>query len=263
VKRSSSLPMKASPLSVTTSTTATNFFLGKFKERQNSTSSAHGIHTDAPKTLDEARKLVGTPPPEEEGSLSGASSIHSPEIPEKDKGLKPEDKVLNIVGGRKASINRDRSADSNRSGGSSSKKVAFASENSKEKDKTVSALGMTPPTAVSNPLESMRNFGKNLDLNPMSRIAGMGSFRGFGRSTPTTPTTQKDTIPGDGGVSELTTAFPDLTESLPPKEVAKVAPPIKKFMDLQNPGDLKISEVMELLRDYRRLAGALKDRGIV
>jgi len=32
-------------------------------------------------------------------------------------------------------------------------------------------------------------------------------------------------------------------------------------MELQNPGDLKISEVMELLRDYRRLAGALKDLG--
>jgi hypothetical protein len=34
-------------------------------------------------------------------------------------------------------------------------------------------------------------------------------------------------------------------------------------MELENPGDLKISEVMELLRDYRRLAGALKDIGAV
>ena len=29
-------------------------------------------------------------------------------------------------------------------------------------------------------------------------------------------------------------------------------------MDIENPGDLKISEVLELLRDYRRLAGVLK-----
>lgn len=29
-------------------------------------------------------------------------------------------------------------------------------------------------------------------------------------------------------------------------------------MDIQNPGDLKIGEVLELLRDYRRLAEALK-----
>jgi len=32
-------------------------------------------------------------------------------------------------------------------------------------------------------------------------------------------------------------------------------------MDLQNPADLRIGEVLELLRDYRRLAGALKDVG--
>jgi hypothetical protein len=50
---------------------------------------------------------------------------------------------------------------------------------------------------------------------------------------------------------------------LPPKEQIKVAPPIKRFMEVSNPGDLKISEVLELLRDYRRLAGALKDLGAV
>ncbi len=61
----------------------------------------------------------------------------------------------------------------------------------------------------------------------------------------------------------LLQTFPDLAPSLPPKEIPKIAPPIKKFMDLQNPGDLKISEVLELLRDYRRLAGALKDIGAV
>lgn len=32
-------------------------------------------------------------------------------------------------------------------------------------------------------------------------------------------------------------------------------------MEMQNPGDLKLSEVLELLRDYRRLANALKDTG--
>jgi hypothetical protein len=31
-------------------------------------------------------------------------------------------------------------------------------------------------------------------------------------------------------------------------------------MELQNPGDLKLGEVLDLLRDYRRLATALKDR---
>lgn len=32
-------------------------------------------------------------------------------------------------------------------------------------------------------------------------------------------------------------------------------------MELQTPGDLKLGEVLDLLRDYRRLAGALKDMG--
>jgi hypothetical protein len=32
-------------------------------------------------------------------------------------------------------------------------------------------------------------------------------------------------------------------------------------MELQNPGDLKLNEVLELLRDYRRLAGSLQKMG--
>jgi len=49
----------------------------------------------------------------------------------------------------------------------------------------------------------------------------------------------------------------------PKKEEAplKIAPPNKRFMELQNPGDLKINEVLDLLRDYRRLAGSLQKLG--
>lgn len=54
-------------------------------------------------------------------------------------------------------------------------------------------------------------------------------------------------------------AFPDLATALPPKETPKIPPPNKRFMELQSPGDLKLGEVLELLRDYRRLANALKD----
>jgi hypothetical protein len=32
-------------------------------------------------------------------------------------------------------------------------------------------------------------------------------------------------------------------------------------MEIQSPGELKLGEVRELLKDYRRLAGALKDIG--
>lgn len=56
-------------------------------------------------------------------------------------------------------------------------------------------------------------------------------------------------------------AFPEIAAALPPKEPPKINPPIKKFMEMQNPADLRIGEVLELLRDYRRLAGALKESG--
>jgi hypothetical protein len=32
-------------------------------------------------------------------------------------------------------------------------------------------------------------------------------------------------------------------------------------MELQSPADLRLGDVLELLKDYRRLAGALKDMG--
>ena len=56
-------------------------------------------------------------------------------------------------------------------------------------------------------------------------------------------------------------AFPELAAELPPREVPRIAPPVKRFMELKNPGELRINEVLELLRDYRRLAGALKEAG--
>lgn len=58
-------------------------------------------------------------------------------------------------------------------------------------------------------------------------------------------------------------AFPDLAPALPPKEIPKIAPPNERFMKMQNPGDLRLNEVMELLRDYRRLGNALKEMGAV
>jgi hypothetical protein len=56
-------------------------------------------------------------------------------------------------------------------------------------------------------------------------------------------------------------AFPEIAPALPPKEVPKIAPPIKRFMDLPSPGDMKLAEVVELLKDYRRLANHLKELG--
>lgn len=179
------------------------FLLGKLRERQEESTSEK---TDliVPKTLDDARKLVSsTPPPDDDDSVSGASSLHSPENPERkraDSGAKPDDKVLSMIGGRKMA--RDGSVDSSRSA-SSSKKVSFTPERA---EKAPSPLHKPPPspTAPTNPaiVESMRNLGNS--LNPMTRIAGMGMMRGFGRAAPAPPPATTKPIP-DLGVAELST----------------------------------------------------------
>lgn len=40
-------------------------------------------------------------------------------------------------------------------------------------------------------------------------------------------------------------------------------PPAARFLEVEDPGDLKISEVAELLKDYRRLVEELRVRGAV
>lgn len=250
------------------------FLLGKLKEREGDPRSPEML---VPKTLDDARKIVSTPPPDDDGSVSGASSLHSPDSNDKKHAdpspMKPEDRVLSLIGGK---MTRDRSADSVRSGSSSTKKL--------EVDKTPSPA----PRSGGEPaiVESMRNLGNS--LNPMNKFASM-AFPTFGGGTARRVTvTAPAKAVADGGVTELTTvclcssslhsvpifpatlnglfsneqqAFPDIAPLLPPKETAKIAPPNKRFMELQNPGELKINEVLELLRDYRRLAGALKEVG--
>ncbi|KAI2642614.1 hypothetical protein GGS21DRAFT_537090 [Xylaria nigripes] len=219
------------------------FLLGKLRDN-----SADGRAVVVPRTLDDARKLVGTPFPEDEDGLAQISEDTEP------PSTTREGRVFSFVVGK--GTLRDRSTDSIRSGKSngSSKK---ATDENKEK---ASTFGQTTPTPSSNPalVESMRNLGSS--LNPISRLSSMGMMRGFGRTATTpTPPNPKDSAGKlvDGG--DLVTAFPDIAVSLPPKDVTRIDPPNKRFMELQNPSDLRLGEVTELLRDYRRLASALKD----
>ncbi|KAF7550202.1 hypothetical protein G7046_g8091 [Stylonectria norvegica] len=218
--------------------------LGKMREHQEGPRAS----IEVPRTLDDARKLVSTPPPEDDEYAHGIRSLLGPEDGEHLKRpAQGEDRVLNLITGR-----RDHSADSNRSA-SSSKRVLFATDDNK---------GAVPtPSPGQNPavLEQMRNLGNS--FNPMARLPSISMIRGFGRNTSTPPPpAAKDVVKvADGG--DLATAFPDIAPALPPKEVPKISPPNKRFMELQSPGDLRLGEVLDLLRDYRRLAGALKEMG--
>jgi hypothetical protein len=160
------------------------FLLGKLIDQKDALTNPGG-EVLVPKTLDDARKMLGTPPPEDDTSVvSGASSLHGQD--EERKSAKDE-KVLHLIGGRK--VSRDHSADSSRSA-SSSKKVLFAAgEEAKDKEK---ASGTSTPSssaaAPNNPalIDSMRNLGNQ--LNPMSRLSG---FRGFSR-TASSPAPSKE-----------------------------------------------------------------------
>ncbi|KAI0128562.1 hypothetical protein BJ170DRAFT_622113 [Xylariales sp. AK1849] len=234
------------------------FLLGKLRD-----TSASGRELVVPRTLDDARKLIGTPPLDDDASVDGPASVQG--VENERPTANREDKVLSLVGGRKVSNPRDRSVDSSRSvrsarSASSSKRVVFATEENK---------GIAPPPAgptsssPSNPaiVDQMRNLTNS--FNPMNRFSGMNVMRGFGRTqtTPVPTSSAKDPVTSkavDGG--DLATAFPDIAAALPPKDIPQIRPANKRLMELQNPADLKLGEVLELLRDYRRLASALKER---
>lgn len=166
------------------------FLLGKLRD-----TSAEGKELIVPRTLDDARKLIGTPPPDDDASVDGSSSIQDAD--ENDSpAVGREDKIISLVGGRK--VSRDRSVDSTRSArsASSSKKVVFASEENKEK--AAAGSPSTASAASSNPalVDQMRNLGSS--LNPINRFSGISMMRGFTRtpSTSTPPPPPKDAVGG-------------------------------------------------------------------
>lgn len=181
------------------------FLMGKLREPANA-----DAEVVVPKTLEDARKLIGTPPPEDDASVTSSQN------PDENTRPNPrDDRVLNLISGLRpgSSIVRDHSADSSRSAGSSTKRLSglFGGDDNGAKEKIApltqaaataqaqaqaqvqAAGGATPTGAGANPalIESMRNIGNS--LNPMSKFAGgmgmgIGSFRPFGR-TPSQPVT--------------------------------------------------------------------------
>lgn len=251
------------------------FLFGRLKEQH-----VIGEGADAngsvllPKTLDDARKLVDPRAAEDDqgdqGDISGASSIAEKSDDYADSGLTFDEKLLGVFAGFKQHP-RERSVDSLQSSGSGGKKVAFANDNDKTKLKSESTGQISsspsapeqPASAPNSAVESMRNLGNS--LNPLNRFAGMSVMRGFGRnSSGTTPTLATATTSMDRPPAEMTPvsnqSVMQSPETLIKNELlapSKAAPPIKRFMDMTDAGELKVCEVTELLKDYQRLAAAL------
>ncbi|KAG8529992.1 uncharacterized protein KY384_005474 [Bacidia gigantensis] len=182
-----------------------------------------------PKTLDDARKLVEPKSADEENTSEANSFAERPGLGLESR-FKSEDNLLNAIAGRKQPL-RDRSADSN--------------PNSK-------LLQIESASASSAAVESMRNLGNS--LNPLKGFGGISVMQRFGRSPSSgTPTPIMDR-------PMIDTQRPNSHGGVPASEI-KSLPPVQRFMDAPDAKDLRMSDIPELLQDYKRLAEALRTMG--
>ncbi len=243
----------------TTLETSFKFLFGRLSESPTTNGTTE---IPVPKTLEDVRKLVSTPPPApDDDTLTAVESVpdqadgavdSTPALP------RPEPKFTDLFAGR-----RDRSVDSTRSGGSG-KRVAFAEGKSPTPAASSSpAPATTPspspavPASSGNALQSLGNT-----LNPLKSFGGLGGFPRFGRSVTSTP-------PAVAAVAEKSKQLGHGEKAAPAEvketaavaaleELRKTGPPVKKFLEMRDAREMRIGDVEELLKDYQRLAGALR-----
>jgi hypothetical protein len=168
---------------------------------------------------------------------------------------------------------RERSVDSTRSVGSSSgRRVVFTPTTVDEKSQPTPAATKTEPPAPSNTsaVDSLRNMGNS--LNPLNRFAGINVLPRFGRavsssSTPVLPSPiseQPKQLPSPDALSRTGTGEVPQVDEKGAKAIAaieqlkKTPPPVKRFLEAKDAQELKLKEVEELLREYQRLAAAMR-----
>ncbi|KAK6332221.1 hypothetical protein TWF718_002744 [Orbilia javanica] len=205
------------------------FLFGKLSDKR----------TDPPKTLEDVRKLVGTPPQEQEPL--GGSAVYGPLYSEAPK-------IADPYGGDLTSMKQVRANES-------SKITKETTRIPLEREVAAGTPLYTADSSTSHgaayiPVaDSVRNLGSHL-----GRFAGnINVIRSFSRGqTPKTPP------PGPSN----TDFDPTTSSSSPPLDqlVTRIDPPIPRFLDTEA-ANLRISDVDLLLQDYRRLAAALKSAG--
>ncbi|OKL57380.1 hypothetical protein UA08_07592 [Talaromyces atroroseus] len=246
-----------------------NFLFGRLKEMQNT----RGVNEQplVPKTLDEARRLVASPPEVKESDILGEEDLanaNTKEGPIQPSRLRPEDRRSS---GRRTP--RDRSADSARSNEGNIKKTPATTLsagliNNNSTPSSSAGSSIFNPSPGTRPLESMKSFGNSFTLNPLNHIPDM--IRGFGRNTPETPTATLPERPrlvssrtearlSPSTAASAIAATPATTSStvpFPEVQLSQINPPIRRFLEIDDPQDLRIGDVAELLHDYKRLAAA-------
>lgn len=257
------------------------FLFGRLREKQATQSPAGGPEVAAPKTLEDARKLVSQEEKGEIGDEDELSGVDPPSAGDDVKQQAKEDgngRMLELIGGKRGT-QRDQSIASTRSDGSG-KKVAFANssvEKPKSENTTTTTTTTTSPGTSGNnsataaqsqaagytPLEQMRNLSNS--LNPLN-YKGF-SMRGFGRSgtptaspasNPSTPAPTETPAPQTDGTAQPEPNPGAEQEKKTTLDLSGIAPPIQRFVALKEAKELNGFDVELLLRDYQRLAGALK-----
>jgi len=239
-----------------------NFLFGRLKEQQVTSPTTVTL----PRTLDDARKLVEPKSvDDDEAVVSGASSIAEQQLDGPVEQIaRSDDKLLGFFAGRPQP--RDRSVDSTLSSGSG-KRVVFAPSSTPVAASATKERLSESPQAVNSPIENMRNFGNS--INPLKGFSGMSVMRGFGRSpssgkeTPTLGTVstagkpKAESILGDG---QCVVNGNGVDGGKQRSDMAKpIGPPIQRFLDVGDAGELRVGEVKGLLEEYRRLVGILTD----
>ncbi|KAF2025964.1 hypothetical protein EK21DRAFT_103544 [Setomelanomma holmii] len=227
-----------------------------------------------PKTLEDAKKLMSSPTKgdddDDASSVGGASSTHGEDRHETSSNKRLEAKMSDIFAGKKQI--RERSVDSTRSGGSSSgRRVAFTP--SVVDEKTPSPAGSkteAPLQSNTSAVDSLRNMGNS--LNPLNRLAGINVLPRFGRavsssSTPVLPSPISEQskqlplpeAPSRTASGEVLQGDEKGTKAIAAIELLKkTSPPVKRFLEAKDAQELKLKEVDELLKEYQRLAAAMR-----
>jgi hypothetical protein len=241
------------------------FLFGRMKEQGAGTQDSPVV---MPRTLEDARKLVSSPPSVPMDSHPNfADSLSSSPTQDPLSAPRADNTMLNLVGGRL----RERSVDSSRSTGSG-KRVLFAEKPNGAAALNNNAISSSLPTQSA--VESMGNLMNS--INPLSRFGGFGKFgrsaSASGSSTPTTPaassaamaekTKQLGYIPeAEKSPVQNNSVQPeadlDAMETL--AQLKKATPPLQKFVDAKSAQDLRIGDVEELLKEYQRLAALIKE----
>lgn len=221
------------------------FLFGRLREQEKET---QGSPVIIPKTLDDARRLVKSPIQEEDEDHMIESQSSLAATLSDDPLSRPNDRLVGMLAGRRPM--RDVSADSTRSGGSNKRASLFSGD---EK-------------ATSGPADAVGNLVNA--LNPLSRFS-VPSFPKFGRAAsgqapeqPLADKTKTSTLPALQKVGSNTNGGTvqeevDLNAVEAIAQLKQAKPPSKRFLEVKDAQELKIGEIDDLLKDYRRLARLL------